>query len=61
MSKYVENENEGQGNTVRCWRCGRMIFQDIRTGRTGCRNTKCYGYLWGSKNLSNDLLRQVKM
>lgn len=39
---------------------GRIIYEDLRNGRTGCRNTKCYGYLLGSKNLSEDMLRQVE-
>lgn len=44
---------------LRCWRCGRIIYENIKTGHTGCRNTKCLGYLLGSKHLSEDMLRQV--
>ncbi len=54
-SKTTENN----GIPVRCWRCGRIIYENIKTGRTGCRNSKCGGYLWGSKNMSEDMLRQV--
>ena len=39
---------------------GRILYEDLRNGHTGCKNTKCYGYLWGSKHLSEELLRQVK-
>ncbi len=56
MSK---NDDEPKGTPMRCWRCGRIIYENIKTGRTGCRNTKCRGYLWGSKWLSEDMLRQV--
>ena len=58
MSKNVETENKGI--PMRCWRCGRILYEDLRNGHVGCRNTKCYGYLWGSKHLSEDLLRQVR-
>lgn len=46
---------------VHCWRCGRYIYEDVRTGKTGCRNTKCKGYLIGSKWLSMEFLRQLKL
>lgn len=39
MTNNVEKEKQGQ--PIRCWRCGRMIFENIRTGRSGCLNTKC--------------------
>ena len=44
---------------IRCWRCGRIIYEDLQTGRTGCRNTKCISYLLGSKNWDNSRLRKV--
>ncbi len=50
---------KNQGIPVRCYHCGRYIYENIKTGRTGCRNSKCRGYLWGSKNLSEDMLRKV--
>ena len=47
-----------KGIPIRCYRCGRIIFINIRNNRTGCRNTKCRGYLLGSKHLGNDVLKQ---
>lgn len=44
---------------MRCWRCGRIIYENIKTGHTGCRNTKCLGYLPKSKWLSEEELRAV--
>lgn len=58
MSNDVE-EN-AKTKPVLCWRCGRIIWENTNTGRTGCLNTKCRGYLWGSKNIDKSLLRQVK-
>lgn len=60
MSNNVTAKNTRKPVAMRCWRCGRIIYEDIRNGHTGCRNTKCRGYLLGSKNLSDDLLRQVR-
>ncbi len=40
-SKTTENN----GIPVRCYHCGRYVYENIKTGRTGCRNTKCRGYL----------------
>lgn len=57
MQKVIQSEKVT--HPMFCWRCGRIIYEDIRNGHTGCRNTKCRGYLWGSKNLSDNLLRQV--
>lgn len=39
MTNNVEKER--QGHPIRCWHCGRMIFENIKTGRSGCLNTKC--------------------
>lgn len=50
---------ENQGIPVRCWRCGRYIYENIKTGHTGCLNTKCRGYLVGGKWLSEEQLRKV--
>ena len=50
---------KNQGILVRCYHCGRYIYENIKTGITGCRNSKCRGYLWNSKNLSEDTLRKV--
>ena len=54
-----QKTTESQEIPVRCYHCGRIIYENIKTGHTGCRNTKCRGYLWGSKNLSEDILRKV--
>ena len=53
-------ENQEKKNPTFCQWCGRIVYQNVKTGRIGCRNTKCRGYLVGSKNLSEDILRQVK-
>lgn len=58
MSKNVETQN--QAKAIFCQRCGRMIYENIKTGRIGCRNTHCRGYLLGSKNLDNTILRPFK-
>lgn len=61
MSNIVTNKSiDTKTKPVLCLRCGRIIFENIKTGHTGCLNTKCAGYLWGSKNLDRSLLRQVK-
>lgn len=56
----MSNNVEKQTNPILCWRCGRMIFENVKTGRSGCLNTKCQGYLWGSKNIDRNLLRQLR-
>ena len=55
-SKTTEN----QGQLQHCWRCGRILYEDLRNGHIGCRNTKCRGYLWGSKWLKEEELRPVR-
>lgn len=55
MSKDV-NSNQ----YVFCWRCGRIMYENIKTGRTGCRNSRCLGYMLGSKHLGNDVLRPIR-
>ena len=59
MSNNVEIQNKEI--PMRCWRCGRILYEDLRNGHIGCRNTKCYGYLWGSKHLKEELLKHVKI
>lgn len=54
------SNNEKANQYVFCWRCGRILYENIKTGHTGCRNTKCRGYLLGSKHLENDMLRPVR-
>ena len=49
-----------QGKIEHCWRCGRILYENLRNGHIGCRNTKCKGYLWGSKWLSEKELRPVR-
>lgn len=43
-----------------CWRCGRILYVNTKNGRIGCRNTKCRGYLMGSKHLGDDVLKQFR-
>lgn len=58
MSK--DKTTEEKAKTLTCWRCGRIIWENTKTGHTGCLNTKCKGYLWGAKNLDKEYLKQVK-
>ena len=57
--KNLTEIKEKEETPARCWRCGRLIYEDVKTGRSGCRNTKCHGYLLGSKNWDRDRLRIV--
>lgn len=43
-------------NLARCYHCGRILY--IHNDRTGCRNTKCRGYLIGSKHFKQEELKE---
>lgn len=62
MLENVTTETQSKDKTkpLTCWRCGRIIWENIKTGHTGCLNTKCKGYLWGAKNLDKKYLKQVR-
>lgn len=53
------SKNGDKGTPERCWRCGRIIYEDPR-GHQGCLNTKCFGYLWGAKKYDKKQLKQVR-
>lgn len=38
----LKNNIENKGEIVHCERCGRIIYQNIKTGKTGCKNTRLY-------------------
>lgn len=54
------SKNEKANQYVFCWRCGRILYENIKTGRSGCRNSRCLGYMLGSKHLGNDVLRPIR-
>lgn len=56
----LNNLEEKRTRPILCWRCGRIVFENIKTKHSGCLNTKCKGYLWGSKNIDKSLLRQLR-
>lgn len=54
MSRDIVIGAEKTGVPMRWWRCGRIVYINIKNNRIGCRNTKCKGYLVGSKHISSD-------
>lgn len=49
-----------EGEQLRCWRCGRIVFENKKNGHIGCLNTKCHGYLWGAKRVDEKFLVPFK-
>ena len=40
MDNVIKPTKEGE--QLRCWRCGRIIFENKKNGHIGCLNTKCH-------------------